>query len=82
MVFNNKSVLKLHQESYIEQLLNKFDISNFKGIVTSTEKGLTLIKETNAKSLPKYLYRELVLMYLIVCTCPDLRFAVNCFRRF
>ena len=57
--------LKVHQKTFIEKLLKRFNMSDCKGISTPVEKGLKLTKETNVEVLTKKPYRELIgcLMY-------------------
>lgn len=48
-----RNILKVHQKSYIEKLLIKFNMQNCKIIATPVEKGLKLAPETNTKLLTK-----------------------------
>lgn len=54
------NIIKMHQKSCVEQLLNRFDISNCKGIATPVEKGHKLIKERNEKLISKHPHKNLV----------------------
>jgi hypothetical protein len=74
----------MSQEKYIDNLLSKFNLSDVKSTKTPFDPGCSLSKEMcpvteEEKTLAsKQPYRELVgsLMYLMVCTRPDIAFAI------
>lgn len=78
----NKKIIKLHQKTYINCVLERFNMKDCKSVSTPCEVGLKLDKaDTYMCTQP---YRELIgcLIYLVSCTRPDLSFAVNYFSRF
>lgn len=79
--FNNKKLV-LHQKSYIQNVLNKFGMIDCKSASTPCEVGLKLEKPD--KFSCKFPYRELIgcLIYLVICTRPDLSYAVSYFSQF
>lgn len=79
--FKNKRLM-LHQKTYIQSVLNKFNMMDCKSVSTPCEVGLKLEKSDQMSS--KYPYRELIgcLIYLVICTRPDLAFAVSYFSQF
>jgi len=76
--------LFLSQEKYVDNLLKKFDLENVKAARTPFDPGCALSKSMCPESeeeralASKRPYRELVgsLMYLMVCTRPDIAFAI------
>lgn len=79
--FKNKKVM-LHQKTYINNVLNKFGLLDCKSVSTPCEVGLKL--EKSEKFSCKYPYRELIgcLIYLVICTRPDLSYTVSYFSQF
>lgn len=77
-----RKVLKIHQKSYVEKVLQKFKMQDCNTVSTPCEMNLKLEKtEDYLCSKP---YRELIgcIIYLVVCTRPDLSYTVNYFSRF
>lgn len=78
----DKSIF-LHQSSYAEKVLNRFDMQNCNGISTPSDPNQTMYSfdDSDASSYP---YRELVgsLMYLAVGTRADIAYAVGIASRF
>lgn len=76
------NVVTLDQEQYVEQLLEKFNMSNCKVASTPMECKLDIDKaETCDDSIP---YQQLIgsLMYLSVLTRPDISYAVSFLSQF
>lgn len=90
-VFRTKNEMHLSQSHYINQILDKYNMTDCKPIGTPLELNAKFENKTNAEPDEKnYPYRELVgsLMYLSVMTRPDITFAVSylsqynsCFQR-
>ena len=73
------------QPAYIKKLLEKYKMSDSKPVGTPVDPGSHLLKATeDEEALEQQLYQSLVgsLMYLSVCTRPDLAYAVNTLARF
>lgn len=77
-----KDYIKLDQKGYCERLLQKFGMMDCVSVKTPMECGLILSKKTEfAKDIP---YQQAVggLLYLSLCTRPDIAFAVNYLSQF
>lgn len=74
-------IMRIHQRSYFESLLQRFEMIDCKPISTPLENRLTRGIEEQRTSKP---YRELVgcFMYASLTTRPDLSAAVNYFSQF
>ena len=74
------------QAGYIEQLLQRFEMSDCKSISTPADTHTKLTKSMCSEQQPavKFPYREAVgcLMWLSVCSRPDITFHVNQVARF
>ena len=73
------------QPAYIQKLLKKQKMSDCKPVGTPVDPGSHLVKATDDdEALDQQRYQSLVgsLMYLAVCTRPDLAYAVNTLARF
>jgi hypothetical protein len=76
--------LTMSQEKYVDNLLIKFKLSDVKSVKTPLDPGCSLSKDMSPvteeqKTLAlKQPYRQVVgsLMYLMVCTRPDIAFAI------
>lgn len=81
-ISRNKEVIRLDQTSYIERVLKKFNMFDCKSVNTPMETGLKLIKDDKKDS--KYDYGNLVgcLMYIAVCSRPDIAHAVSVLSQF
>ena len=74
----------LHQEKYVYNTLDKFGMANCKPVATPADANLyslTTEEKDDGNTKP---YKELIgtLMYLAVCTRPDIAFAVAYLSRF
>ena len=82
--------LCLSQEKYVDNLLRKFKLEDVKPARTPLDPGCILSKsmcsktEEEKRQASKRPYRELVgsLMYLMVCTRPDIAYAVSQLSRY
>lgn len=75
-------VFTLDQSDYIGRVLERFNMSDCKPASTPMETGLKLIKcDSKPDNLP---FRELIgcLMYIVVCTRPDIANAVSILSQF
>ena len=77
----------LHQESYINRLLTRFGMTNCKSISTPADPFSKLEKpadNTVAETDRPAQYREVIgsLMFLSVCTRPDISYAVSMLSQF
>ncbi len=73
------------QPAYVKKLLEKQKMSDCKPVGTPVDPGSHLLKATeDEEALEQQLYQSLVgsLMYLSVCTRPDLAYAVSTLARF
>ena len=80
-------ITTLHQASYIDKMLHRFNGDKlFKTRMTPMEQGCKLSKDDEEKdeSAISFPYRELVasLLYLSICTRPDIAFTVKELSRF
>lgn len=77
------SILKISQLKYIEKIIKNFNMEHCKPISTPMEPGLDLSKIEEKENTNKP-YRELIgsLMYLMLCTRPDISYAVGYLSRF
>ena len=68
----------LSQKSYVDQVVNKFGLSDCKPCYTPAE--VESLVKSDGFSIEKYPYREAVglMMYLMLCTRPDIANAVGC----
>ena len=78
--------ISIYQSGYIRDVLDRFRMSDSKPVATPMDPGTKLEKDEgesspNEEELP---YRELIgsLMYLAVCTRPDIAFAVSYLSQF
>ena len=76
--------IKVHQEAYVNKIVNRFNMSECKSVCTPVDCNQNLgdfINEENNISFP---YREAVgsLMYLSVGTRPDISYAVGVVSRY
>ena len=82
--------ISLSQESYIDTILNRFDLNEAKTIPTPIIPGILYstkdapADETEAARMAKIPYREAIgsLMYASVATRPDISFAVSTLSQF
>jgi hypothetical protein len=73
----------MYQQKYIHQLLERFGMSDTKGVTTPIQ-GHVIPHESESKNSSEYPYRELIgsLMYAAICTRYDIAFAVGYLSRF
>lgn len=73
--------IQLDQSSYIAKVLERFKMTDCKPAKTPMEVGLKLEK---AEKKGQYEYRNLIgcLMYIAVCTRPDIAHAVSMLSQF
>ena len=79
--------LKLHQEAYAKRILERFNMRHCKSISTPVDAGIKLDDQRSAtgqQGEESFPYREAVgaIMFLTVCTRPDLAFAVSMLSQF
>lgn len=75
-----KGTLKLDQSEYIKRLLHRFGMTECKPVKTPISLNCKLVKPEKATlDDNRYNYRQLIgsLMYLAVCTRPDIAFACS-----
>lgn len=74
--------ITLDQSNYILKILERFNMSDCKPVQTPMEKGLKLSKAINSDC--KYDYRNLIgcLMYLAVCSRPDIAYVISYLSQF
>ena len=79
----SRGTILLSQESYIDNILQRFRMDSCQTVSTPLEPGVkfTTLHEETPTDFP---YQELVgcLMYLAICTRPDIAFVTNCLARF
>ena len=81
----SKRLLSLSQETYIKRILKQFNMSDCKTMDTPISKGQTLSLEMfpktpeELKAMARVLYSSVVgsLMYVMMCTRPDICFGVG-----
>ena len=82
--------IKIHQHSYIQQVLTRFKMEDCNTEKTPLATGVQLSKsdapqtEEEKGEMLSYPYRSLVgsLMYLMLCTRPDIAYALGVLARF
>lgn len=78
--------IQLNQTEYLERILKKFGMSSCKSVKTPVESGIKLVKPQDKNYIPpiELPYRELIgsLMYLAVCSRPDISYAVSYLSQF
>ena len=79
-----KGTLSLHQQEYIDTMLNTFQQQDASSKVTPLEPGVRLQKGQPKETTETYPYRALIgsLMHVMVCTRPDIAAAVGILSRF
>jgi hypothetical protein len=86
----SKKLIALSQESYIQKILERFDMKNCKPYDTPIAKGVVLSQSMGPKTdqekevMKRRPYSSVVgsLMYTMVCTRPDICYAVGLVSRF
>ena len=79
--------IQLRQTTYIEKMLHRFNLSASKEKATPMDSNLKLSAADVPKEdedIPRFPYRELImsLLYLALCTRPDITYAVKELSRF
>ena len=74
----------LNQQTYVEQMLDKYGMGNCNPASTPAATDLKLIKEDGSKSVDQSQYQSMIgsLLYLAVGTRPDIAFAVGAVSKF
>ena len=82
-VENNDKQIKLHQETYIKSVINKFNLSECKVVSTPLNESLLNSKDENRNFENIKIYQSAIgsLNYLACKTRPDIAFAVNFMAR-
>jgi hypothetical protein len=82
----DKSGIRIHQEQYCEEVLDRFGYSEANGSATPMETNAKFQpnKETERNDAPPFDYRAAIgsLMYLATSTRPDISFSVGYLSRF
>lgn len=85
-VKQEETSIRLNQTEYLEKVLKRFGMSDCKIVKTPIESGMKLVKPQDENYIPprELPYRELIgsLMYLAVCTRPDIAYAVSYLSQF
>lgn len=79
------NTLKIHQKSYIEKLLKRFNMENCKGQSTPMDVNSKLVKSTDKSTNDdNYPYKEAVgsLIYLMIGSRPDIAYSVGKLSQF
>ena len=82
--------ISLGQQAYIEQIINRFDLTNARVATTPMEVGTDLsldsphVSTISLMPAEKTCYREMIscLMYAAVMTWPDIAFAISTLSQF
>lgn len=79
-----KGIMKVSQSEYIKRLLERFGMENCKIVKTPMPTNCKLVKGETSLCDDQYNYRQLMgcLMYLSVCTRPDISFACSQLSQF
>ena len=79
-----RRTLTIHQERYANKVVQRFGMSDAKTKPIPLTPGTPLTAEGTAMSAEEHHYSELIgcLLYLAVCTRPDISFAVGALARF
>lgn len=82
-----RGIVKLNQSQYISKLLERFGMTNCKSVSTPMPVNTKLEKSNDVDNCLQdevYQYRQLIgsLMYLAVCTRPDISFACSQLSQF
>lgn len=77
-------IMKISQSEYIKRLLQRFGMENCKVVKTPMPTNCKLVKGKTSLCDDQYNYRQLMgcLMYLSVCTRPDISFACSQLSQF
>eukprot|EP00249_Psilotum_nudum_P036016 c6174_g1_i1 orf=1483-3276(+) len=84
----SKGFIRISQESYIQSLLQRFNLSLCKGVETPLPTSLKLNQSDQSSALPtdmgSFPYSNILgsIRYLVTCTRPDICFATNLLSHF
>lgn len=80
----SKGILILKQSEYIKKLLNRFNMQDCKNVATPMQVNEKFDGSSNSNLQCEFNYRELIgcLMYLCVCTRPDISFCCSRMSQF
>lgn len=81
----NNGRLKIHQSVYTKKILERFNHADCSPVTTPAEPGVKFSRdEEGSKETRIFLYREAIglLMYLMVCTRPDIAYIVGVLSRY
>ena len=89
-IIRNKEIFKLSREEYVKKVLSKFNLSGAKPVSTPLASHFRLSKDQSPITKDERAYMEKVpyastigsLMYAMVCTRPDIAYAVRVVSRF
>ncbi len=79
-----KKMLRLSQRRFTEELLNKYNMTETKGKSVPMSTALKLQRDGETLNTEDYKYSEVIgsLLYLSVCTRPDITYAVGALARY
>jgi len=80
-----RKVIRIHQEKYINDILTKYQLDSGRCAATPMDNGLHLVRNHDTASpedTRQYQSAVGSLMYLMICTRPDLAFAVSLVSRY
>ncbi|CAI8587517.1 unnamed protein product [Vicia faba] len=82
-VVQSKAGILISQKKYVQEILNKFQMSNCNRAAIPTEVGLKLVRNSDEKKVDSHLYKQIVgsLMYL-TGTRPDIMHVVCLISRY
>ena len=89
-ITRDKKVLKLSQEEYLKKVLSKFNMVRVKPVSTSLASHSRLSKDRSSSIEQEWVYMAKVpyafaigsLMYVMICTRPDITHAVGVVSRY
>lgn len=76
---HDKEIITMHQKSYLNKLLCRFNMQNCKPKFTPSEMNINKFENEDVEDADARLYREIVggLIYAMTCSRPDLSFIVT-----
>lgn len=82
-VVQSKAGIFISQKKYVQEILNKFQMSNCNRATTPTEVGLKLVQNLDEKKVDSHLYKQIVgsLMYL-TGTRPNIMHVVSLISKY
>jgi hypothetical protein len=84
LVTREGNTLKLSQKRYVDQMLQKFGMSDCNPVSTPAAIDVKLVKSDGSKSVNQRSYQSLIgsLLYLAIATRPDIAYSVGVLSRF